>query len=157
MWRGGGGRLSTSCPSLTSVKDDWGSFSPKMCTNTLRGIAQQDHNRVELVIKYSGPVTNKGFTTLLINGSKKWCLKAEPEIRALVKLTIVNRRDKLLLLQILCQKETLVRWGKSQEDQEQGQAAQLIAQVHPAPGAQGSDQETPPEEVGPDQCLELRS
>ena len=67
----GGGRLSTSGPSLTSVKDDWGSFSPKMCTNTLRGIAQQDHNRVELVIKYSVLVTYKGFTTLLINGSKK--------------------------------------------------------------------------------------
>ena len=53
--------------------------------------------------------------------------------------------------------ETLLEWDKSQEDQDQGQAAQLTGHVHPAPGALGSDQETPPEEVEPDQCLELRS
>ena len=37
----------------------------------------------------------------------------ESEIGALIKLTIVNKRDKFLLLQIQCQKGILVRlaWG----------------------------------------------
>ena len=61
------------------------------------------------MVKHSGPVTNKGFNTLLYNGSQKWYLKMESEIGALIKLTIVNKRDKLLLLQIQCQKGILVR------------------------------------------------
>ena len=61
------------------------------------------------MVKHSGPVTNRGFNTLFYNGSQKWYLKMESEIGALIKLTIVNKRDKFLLLQIQCQKGILVR------------------------------------------------
>ena len=56
---------------------------------------------------------------MLYNGSQKWYLKMESEIGALIKLTIVNRRDELFLLQILCQKEILERLGESQNNQDQ--------------------------------------